>query len=306
MTTGLRHALEDYLRIRRALGFQLDEPARLLPQFLAGLERDGADRISVDAALRFATEPAGAHPVNWWLRLNAVRGFAKYLHALDPTIEVPPPRLLPRPRCRAVPYLYTDREVFAVLAAAGRLQPPPRAATYQTAIGLLAASGMRVSEVVHLRSDDLDAPHRLLTILHSKRGSSRIIPLHPTTVAALAAYARQRDRLRPISGTFFVSTTRLALRPGDVSDVFRTLVRTVGLVARSPGCRPRLHDLRHSFAVHTLLDWYAAGLDVQARLPLLSAYLGHVSPADTYWYLSAAPELMALAAARRQNWQERS
>jgi integrase/recombinase XerD len=211
-----------------------------------------------------------------------------------------PADLIPARAPRATPYLYSAAEVTALIAAAASLRSPLRAATYQTLIGLLAVTGMRVGEAIRLDRADLDPRAGVLTIRDSKFGKSRLVPLHPTTTAALSGYLRLRDQLHPgpSDPAVFISPAGTRLLYCNVHATWRQLVRTAGLHPRSPHCRPRPHDLRHSFAVASLLDAYATGQDGQARLALLSTYLGHVNPAATYWYLSAAPELLALAGQR--------
>ncbi len=296
----LRQAVAEYLAIRRALGFKLDSQEPLLYNLANYLERAGAARLTIELAVAWATQPVGQDPVWCNKRLSVVRGFAKHLHDLDPLSEVPPADLLPVPKRRATPYLYSSGEIVGLMVAARALNSPLKAATYETLIGLLAATGMRVGEAIRLDHDDLDLDHDLLTVVHSKFGKSREIPLHPSTVRALRDYAHRRDELCPHAKTpsFLVSTAGTRLIPADVRQVFGRLVRAAGLQRRSVRCRPRLHDLRHSFAVGTVLGWYRADLDVQALMPRLSTYLGHVDPASTYWYLEAAPELLALASER--------
>ncbi len=202
---------------------------------------------------------------------------------------------------RAVPYLYSAADVRALLAATASLRPALHAATHRTLIGLLTVSGMRLGEVIRLDRPDLDTAEAIVTIRDSKFGKSRQVPVHPSTLAALTGYASLRDQLcpHPTSPSLLVSTAGTRLISQNVEYVFARLVRLAGLQARSEGCRPRLHDFRHSMAVNTLLGWYRDGVDVQARMPLLSTLLGHTKPANTYWYLSAVPELLALAADRR-------
>jgi integrase len=300
VTGPLRAELADYLALRRALGYRLARPEKLLGQFLDHLERVGESRITVAAALDWARLPASGDS-NWWAyRLSAVRGFATYLHALDPVHEVPAAELLPRRPLRASPYLYSDADIAALMAATGSLRTPLRRATFATLIGLLAVTGMRVGEAIALNRGDVDLTARRLVVRNGKFGKTRELALHPTTVAALRRYQRLRDRIAPATATsaVFVSTAGTRLIYCNVHNAFHRLVGLAGLTPRSASCRPRTHDLRHSFAVRAMLDAYAAGQDGQTRLTLLSTWLGHVHPGSTYWYLSASPELMAVAGQR--------
>jgi integrase len=233
------------------------------------------------------------------MRLPVVRGFARWLRFLDPATQVPPSGLLPPKPHRAVPYLYSSDDLTALINAAEGLRTPLRALTYQTLIGLLAVSGLRIGEAIRLDLGDFDARRGVLTVTGSKFGKSRQIPLHPATTAALRNYLHHRGRHPQVSTkAVFVSTAGTRLLYVNVSVTFVKLAARAGLKARSAKCHPRIHDLRHSFTVNTLPDWYRDGGDVQARLPLLPAYLGHVDPKSTYWYLQAAPELLALAGQR--------
>jgi integrase/recombinase XerD len=296
----LAAAAEDYLRMRRALGYKLERQGRQLRQFVAYLEQAGASTVTIEHAVAWATQPADADCNYWCDRLSVVRQFATYLQTIDSASEVPPTRLLPYRRRRSIPYLYMPQEIAALMSAASELRGALHAATVQTLIGLMAVTGMRVGETIRLDRDDVDVRHSLLRIIDSKFGKRREVALHESTMGALDAYAQLRDRLcpRPTCEAFFMSRNGTRLFSSGVHFVFARLVRSVGLEPRSPRCRPRPHDLRHSFAVSTLLDWYAADADVQARLPSLSTYMGHVEPASTYYYLTAAPELLALAARR--------
>ena len=295
--TTIRNAIDEYLTLRRALGFKLAKHDRLLNDFVDDLEHAGASTITIAAAVAWATKPVAAQPVQWSARLCVVRGFARYLHAIDPAVEVAPVGLLPRRHHRPIPYLFTPAEIAALLAATDTIRSTLRAATYRTVFGLLAATGIRVGEAIRLDDADIDLTEGQLTVRETKFGKSRRIPLHTTTIAALRDYIAGRDRLwvGPKPGSVFVSTTGTRLVYPSVNSTFRRLVGVAGIGA--PPVRPRINDLRHSFAVATLLRWYRDGGDVQARLPLLSAYLGHCHPSSTYWYLQAAPELLALAAA---------
>jgi integrase len=298
----LDEALADYLSIRRTLGYKLETHGRLLADFVSYLERAGQTEVTTDLALAWATRPSQARPAWWAARLSMVRQFAIYLATLDPATQVPSTDLLPHRARRSTPDLYSDYEISALLSAAASLRAPFRAATYTTLFGLLAVTGMRVGEALRLGRDDLDDRAGLLLVKQSKFNKSRPLPLHPSVVNALTSYARQRDRLhpRPKTARFFVSAAGTQLIYNNVRVVFGQLT-TDGTTWPSRTRRPRIHGLRHSFAVATLLDWYRAGVDVDARLPLLSAYLGHVDPAATYWYLQAAPALLALAAQRLDN-----
>jgi integrase len=301
----LQHAVAEYLQIRRALGYKLERAGKLLPQYLDYLDGRGEQLVTIENALAWATLPAG--DANWWaFRMSVVRGFASYLHALDPMHEVPPKDLLPRQTRRMTPYLYSEQEIQALMAAASSLQSPLRQATYRTLIGLLSVTGMRIGEAIRLDNNDVDHRHDVLTVRETKFGENRELPLHRSTVDALRAYVRLRDRHQPtrVSNAVLISPAGTRLLYCNVSHTFVQLIERAGLRPRSARCRPTLHGLRHSFAVRTLLGWYRAGVEVQPRLPLLSTYLGHVHPKDTYWYLTAAPELLQLAAGRLERSQE--
>ncbi|WP_239312686.1 tyrosine-type recombinase/integrase [Frankia sp. Cj3] len=296
----VRQALADYLALRRTLGYELRAAGRILGQFVDYLDAHGAQTPTIDHALAWANLPDGASTAWRAIRLSAVRGFAAYLHGLDPTIAVPPADLIRHGPDRATPYLYSDREIGELIIVAGDLRPRLRAATYQTLIGLLAAGGLRVGEAIALDTSDLDGERDLLTIRATKFGKSRLVPLHPTAIGALGDYIHLRDqtRPRPICPALLVSTAGTRLRHANIGLTFNRLTRQAGIIRRSATCRPRPHDLRHSFAVASVLDWYRTGVDVEAMMPYLSTYLGHTDPKHTYWYLSAAPELMALAGQR--------
>ncbi len=300
MSGPLRDALGDYLALRRALGYRLDRPEKLLNQFLTHLEATGQEVVTVAAALAWAQLPSNGAS-NWWgYRLSVVRGFATYLHALDPAHEVPAAELLPQQPQRATPYLYSQAEVRALMSAASSLSTPLRRATLATLIGLLAVTGMRVGEAIALDRTDNDHSTGRLLVRSGKFNKTRQLWLDPTTLAALKRYQRLRDRAAPPTDTaaFFVSTAGTRLLYCNVHHTFHRLVALAGLTARSTSCRPRIHDLRHSFAVQAMIDAYNTGQDAQRRLTLLSTWLGHTDPGNTYWYLSASPELMRVAGLR--------
>lgn len=304
--TELAAALDDYLSTRRGLGFKLERPGQLLAQFVAELDASGQSTITLEAALAWAMQPSGADPSWWGARLAAVRGFASWRSAFDPATEVPPKNLMSANSKRAEPYPYTDDDIAALMRAARTIPSPMRAATYETLIGLLAVTGMRVGEAIDLDRGDLDAREGVALVRGSKFGTSREVALHSTTLAALRDYQvlRERHCPRPRDPAFFLSLGGHRLIYSNVHFEFHRLVGLAGIEARSPRCRPRIHDLRHRFAVNTLVGWYRAGDDVGARMYQLSTYLGHVVPEATYWYLRAAPELMGLAAQRLESAQE--
>lgn len=298
--TDLRATLADYLALRRSLGYRLIDAQHLLTQFLDYLEANGATAITTALALSWATLPVGASP--GWLaqRLSVVRGFASFVASADPETEVPPASLLPRRPTRATPYLYSDAEIEAIMAAARVLRSPLLAHTYEALIGLLAVSGIRIGEAIALRRDDVLLDEACLRVIEGKFGKSREVPLAESSVEALRRFVGARDELCPTprDDAFFCSTVGTRLLYPPVQLTFSRLCRKAGVVARSAACRPRLHDFRHRFAVMTLVAWQEAGADVGALLPLLSTVMGHVNPASTYWYLTATPELMAPVAAR--------
>jgi len=299
--SALADHADEYLRLRRALGHKLDYAHRFLPRFVAYLDAVGAQTVTIDTALAWARLPDADPASSVWMRRMAVaRGFARHMAGVDPSTEVPPLGLVTFRQRRRSPFIYSDADIAALMTQARTSIPTPlRAATMETLIGLLAATGMRVGEAIRLERPDLMTVKKTIVVRDSKFGKSRIVPLHPTTVAALTAYAEQRDRFQPhpSSLTFFVSTAGTAVFYTDVCRTFRKLVHATGVGAGAPN-RPKIHGLRHSFAVKTLVDWYRDGHDVQARLPRLATFLGHRDPISTYWYLSAVPELLSLAAAR--------
>lgn len=300
--SSLREAAEEYLALRRALGFKLGQQGRMLLQFVAFLEQHDAAVITIELALQWACEPSSGSQMWWHQRLVVVRGFAQHRAACDPRTEVPPSDLLPARLHRAVPYLYSDGEIARLIQAARAMTPPLKAATYATLIGLLSVTGMRVGEAIGLDRDDVDLDGGWLVIRRAKNDHCRVVPLHQSTVGALAAYARLRDQLcpQPATESFLVTITGKRPHPSTVGGVFGELRHATGLSEqRSPSGRlPRMHDMRHAFMLRTLLRWYREGSDVAAQLPVLSTFVGHVDPKASYWYFEAAPELLALAAER--------
>ena len=298
--TDLRTALEDYLRLRRRLGFELNATGRLLEGFVEFQERACAEHITTELALAWARLPQDAHPHRWRQRLGMVRGFARYVATIDPVSEVPSEDLLPATRGRVAPYIYSEAEIRALMAAARTLTPPLRAAGYETLIGLMATTGLRLGEALGLDRQDVDLDDGALHVRATMQSKQREVPLHPTTTDALRDYARLRDRRwpQPKTAAFFVSPNGERLLKSTVHGTFPKLIRQVGLEGAGQRTRPRPHDLRHAFAVRTLLGFYRAGVEVERGLPLLATFLGHVHPASSYWYLEAVPELLELVGQR--------
>jgi integrase/recombinase XerD len=290
--------VEEYLRLRRALGFKLERHGLLLPQLVAYLEAAGAPTVTAELAIAWARLPERARPNYWAARLAVARGFARYLQTIDAAAEVPPPGVFPARRHRPTPYLWSQEDICRLLEGARALRPLLRAATHEALFGLLATTGMRLGEAVGLDRDDVDLSAGVITVRQAKFDRSRLVPLHPSTTAALSSYAAQRDRLCPCPAAtaFFLSGAGTRLERSGVEKVLRRVTTAMGI--RTASVRPRAHDLRHSLAVATLTGWLRTGVSVDEHMAVLSTYLGHVSPADTYWYLSASPELMALAAER--------
>jgi integrase len=307
MSALAEHA-ERYLRLRRALGHQLDDAHRLLPRYVSYLEEIDASAITVEDALAWVRRP-DADPASsvWSRRMTVVRGFARHMAGIDPATEIPPLGLVTFHQHWKPPFIYSTADVEALMAAVPAVVPTPlRTATFQTMIGLLAATGCRVGEAIALNRADIDWAEGVLVVRSSKFNKSRELPLQTSTITALGEYARIRDRHvpAPASPRFFVSGKGTPIFYSDFGVKFRELVTRAG-VGASSAVRPRVHDLRHSFAVHTLVRWYQTGEDVAALLPRLSTYLGHLTPAYTYWYLSAVPELLTLAANRLENTDRR-
>jgi integrase len=298
--SALRQQSEEYLALRRALGYALRQEGRMLASFIDDLESHGTTRVSIEAALRWATAPSDASPTWWAKRLGVVRGFARYVQSTEPTTEVPPTNLVAHGVSRTTPYLYSPGEIAALMEAATRLAAPLRAATFECFIGLMAATGLRTGEAMALDRDDVDLADHVLTVRCSKGHKTRLVPLDPTTTDALWGYAQRRDQLcpHPSTSSFFVSGAGTRLNHTNASTTFAGLLDAAGLTWSPGRRRPRLYDLRHSFAVATLVGWYRDGVDVAQRLTALSTYMGHDKPSATYWYVEAAPELMALAATR--------
>jgi len=306
---SLSKDLGDYLSLRRALGFKLKEDGRALADFVSFLEGQGAFHITTELAVRWATKPRNAQPSHRARRLRMVRLFAEYRRATDPRTEVPPQKLLPDLYHRKAPYIYTDKQVMLLIEAARQLPSTVpsttglRAQTYCTLFGLLSVTGMRISEALALNREDIDLKQTLLTIRGTKFGKSRLVPVHKSTQQALRRYEHFRDGIypRPKTPSFFVCERGTRLGYWGVLRTFVRLSREIGLRGPSDSHGPRMHDFRHRLAVRTLVRWYREGVDVERHIHELSVFLGHVKVSDTYWYLSAVPELLQLAAARLES-----
>lgn len=305
--SALERHVDDYLRLRRTLGYDLVETYRLLGRFVAHLDAEGIEHVTTAVAVQWSLAPRVTAPSSVpATRYMAVRGFARYLAGIDPRTEIPPAGLLRRPRSWRPPFIYTDEDVVALLAQARRsILQPLRAATMETLIGLLASTGLRVGEALRLDRGDVDWAEGVLLVRRSKFRKSRLVPLAPSTVEALERYAHQRDQLSPNRSceSFFISLRGTRVIYECVWKTFRMLCDASG-VGAGGNVRPRIHDLRHRFAVRALLGWYRDGVDVQPRLAWLATYMGHRDPRSSYWYLSAAPELLAHAARLLDDHQE--
>jgi integrase len=301
---ALARSAEDYLAMRRGVGYALRQEGRMLAGFVGYLADRGIAHVTIEAALGWATAPAHASPTWWSKRLAVVRGFAAYLKTLDEDTEIPPKGLLSSRTSRTTPYLFSPAEIAALMGAARRLPSPLRAATFEALIGLMAVTGLRTGEAMALDRADVDLANGVLTIWRSKLGKSRQVPLHQSATAALTRYTARRDKLWPHATTssFLLSGAGTRLNHTNASTTFANLLDDAGIPTPPGRHRPRLYDLRHSFAVATLIDWHAEGADVQARLPVLSTWMGHVKPSSTYWYLHAAPELLAVTALRLERY----
>lgn len=301
----LHTALQEYLTIRRQLGFKLRDEGSILPKFVFFLQQEGSHFITRDLALRWATQPKDVLPAHWARRLSMVRRFAQHQRAADPRTEVPPQGLLPHHYHRKAPYIYKDEDIKRLIEAAKELPSKKglRPHTYSTLLGLLAVTGMRVNEAISLHRKDVDLMQGILTVVQTKFRKSRLLPLHPSTHHALQKYEGRRNRLclRPHDANFFLSDYGTRLTGYTVRRTFIKLSRQIGLRGPLDSHGPRLHDFRHAFAVRTLLNWYREDIDTERQIPKLATYLGHTHVNDTYWYLSAVPELMQLAIKRMEN-----
>lgn len=298
--SALAEIAAEYLRLRRLLGHNLDEHHRLLPRFVAYLDSIEASTVTVQAAVAWSTDGVDPETTNSARRMMVARGFARHMAGLDERTEIPPVGLIPMRQRWRPPFLFSATDISVLIDAAGHRRWALPSVTYPTLIGLLAVTGMRIGEALRLEPEDINHIDAVIEIRQSKFGKSRLVPVRPETIAALEDYIINRDRLLRVERAttrVFVSSRGGPLIYPVAQEVFRDLCdhNGIGAGAARP---PRIHDLRHTFAVTVLTGWYRDGENIEARLPALSTYLGHRDPRSTYWYLSAAPQLLAYAAAK--------
>jgi len=304
--SALRKAMQQYLSLRRSLGFKLINVENILQSFITFAEKEAASHVTTDLVLRWLNLSTAKEPATLANRYSMVRRFAIWRSAADDSTQVPPKNLLPYRYQRKPPYIYSNEEIEKLVGAARKLRSPKgfRGPTYATLFGLIAVTGMRISEVVSLDRRDVDLEERVINIRESKFRKSRLVPVHVTTRDALSNYAEKRDRMFPViqSAAFFVSERGTRVTHWAARDNFAVVSRQIGIrkkiKGKRVGCGPRLHDMRHRFAAQTLVDWYRAGINVEREIHKLSTYLGHAHINDTYWYLEAVPELLELATQR--------
>ncbi|CAN5447263.1 tyrosine-type recombinase/integrase [soil metagenome] len=307
----MREAVKEYLSMRRALGFKMHEAGVGLFRFVTFLEQKHSSHITAALAMEWAQQPTTVQPLEWARRLSFVRGFARYRSAFDPMTEIPECEILPYRPKRARPYLYKEKEILDLIEAALTLAPVNgfRGYTYYCLLGFLSVTGVRLGEALGLHIEDVDLAEGIITIRGAKFGKSRLVPLHASTVAVLASYKIKRNEfLKGRSATyFFISMRGNRLDQGQVRKTFYSLLHQIGIPKPGGYVGARLHDFRHVFAIETMKRWYRSGEDVERRLPVLSAYLGHVHVSDTYWYLTACPELMGQSVnLLEQRWETES
>lgn len=300
--------VDEYLALRSGLGFDLEWPGQLLLDFARYADRFGHDgHLTTDLAVEWALTSSSSSLAAPARRLSAVRQFALHRAVVDPATEVPPAGLLGRCRCRKRAHIYSDAEITSLLTQAGLLLPRDglRPRMYVTFFSLLVSTGLRLSEARRLMPDDVDLANGILTVRQSKFRKSRLVPLHPTTTQALTRYAAHRDTPGTRSGCFFRTDHAPALKRTTVEKTFSRIRHRLGWTAHGRVGLPRIHDLRHTFAVRRLLRWYEEGVHVDRKILALATYLGHAKVSDTYWYLSAVPELMAITSERFERFAQR-
>lgn len=305
--SALAARLDHYLAVRRSLGYDLSTAERILRRFTEFADHEGADHVTVDLFLRWKERFGSANSTTWAARLGMVRRFATWLQIVDPRTEAPPLGLIPGHPKRPRPFIYTGDQIAAIVLNAVKLPSAYglRGSTCSTLFGLIAATGLRVSEALQFNEADVDLDEAVLTVKRGKNGKSRFVPISDSVVDQLRAYRAERNRLLGASaGAFFLFES--GTRPTDcvARYNFAQVCQRIGLREKQPfnkhGRGPRIHDLRHTFAVRTIIDWYRAGLDPDREMIKLSTYLGHANPEATYWYIEAVPELLELASERAE------
>jgi integrase len=305
----IRKAVDEYLALRRSLGFKLCSHQYVLHDFVSYFEKKRLPYITNREVLHWAKLSENASPRYWASRITKVRGFAQHWSATDTRTEIPPLGMIPYHYVRSAPYIYKDEQIVQLIKASKHLQSKTglRQWTYSTLFGLIAVAGLRISEAVNLKGEDVDLTQGVITIRQTKFGKTRLVPVHSSTQRALQKYVRHRESIlsKPKTDNFFVSEKGTRLTGCAVRWIFISLSRQIGLRGKCDGHGPRIHDLRHTLAVKLLMNWYRAGLNVEQQMPKLSAYLGHAHITDTYWYLSATPELLRLASNRLEHLEKR-
>ena len=307
--TDMVALVETYLADKRCLGFDLRIAGRQLLNFAHFADTAGhKGPLTIEIATAWARSAPHQAPITWARRIEIIRPFAKYLQQFDVAVEIPGSNLFGRAHRRLVPHIYTDSEIRDLLMAAAALPATDtlRPARYVTLFGLLAATGLRLSEALKMRRTDVDLEHDSLTIRETKFRKSRLVPLHPSVTQALRNYATMRDRQQPtaVSDHFFLSSHNKELQPGTVEYVFGCLRSKLKWIPRSDYPAPRIHDMRHTFICHRVLLWYQQGVNVDNAMAMLTTYVGHAKVTNTYWYLTGIPELMAIAAQRFECFAE--
>ena len=312
---NIQSRVQDYLAERRRLGFQLKDSGQALMGFARYVDAlDQAGPLTLDVMIEWARQDQqGRHrPETWARRLKLLRPFARYLQQFEPETAVPDESVFGPIPGWLMPHIYRDREVVDLLAAARSLPPCGglRSCTYETLFGLIASAGLRLSEALNLLDSDVDLPQDLLTVRQTKFAKSRLLPLHPTTVDALHRYRQVRNRYVPVTADtpFFIGSRGrhlgCALSDRQVHRVFRQLCNQLGWKNRGVHDGPRIHDLRHTFAVRRVILWHEQGTDIDQAMLALSTYMGHAKISHTYWYLTAVPELMTLAAGKFEHFAQ--
>jgi integrase len=300
--SNIKKAVDDYLKQRRALGYELRLAGRALYRFTEYLERHNAEFITIDLAVKWAKHPLDAQQATWSRKLSMVRGFAKYHYSFDHRTEVPPVNLIPLVYQRPKPYIYTTREIEDLMDTAMGLPSEKglRSQTYYALLGLLSVTGLRIKEAILLKNEDIDLDSKLITVKKGKLGKYRLVPIRLSSVHALRNYVSFRNKIYPRSQSdhFFISESGRELVESTVNNTFRKICANIDLQHVHGHAKPRLHDLRHTFAVNTLIAWHKKGENVQQKLPSLSTFLGHAHTTDTYWYLTAVPELFGIVSER--------